>query len=56
LEGSGGGLNSVVGVAVLSIKLEYIHDACRRRPYGGDGQKPIETFLYKLFWRGVFML
>ncbi len=54
--GSGGGLNSVVGVSVLSIKLEYIHDACRRRPYGSDGQKPIEACFYKLFLRGVFML
>jgi hypothetical protein len=51
-----GNWRGVVVVSVLSIKLEYIHDTWRRRPYGSDGQKPIEAFFYKLFFRGVFML
>jgi hypothetical protein len=51
-----GNWRGVVGVSVLSIKLEYKHDTCRRRPYGSDGQKPIEAFFSKLFLRGVFML
>jgi hypothetical protein len=47
-----GNWRGVAGVSVLSIELEYIHDTCRRRPYGSDGQKPIEAFFSKLFFEG----